>query len=202
MRGSTTKKERAARWPLSPVPTRLLFVFSPMHVAETISEYDCAGGLRDEPIPVFVSDLTGLPLPASAEIIVEGEMRPGDTVEEGPFGEWTGYYGAPAAQRPAIRVQGSCFAAIRFSWATPRAVRHRTTPSFAVSTFSATVWEALEGAGVTDAKGVWCHDSGGGRLFNVVAIEHMFPGHARQAESYCLPMPRSDSHGPLCRGGR
>ncbi len=159
----------------------LLFVFSSMHMPEGVSEYDCAGGLRGEPVPVFTSDLTGLPLPASAEIIIEGELRPGDTVEEGPFGEWTGYYGAPAAHRPAIRVQRIMFRRnpILLGYSPCRPPSNNTLLRSVQA--SATVWEALEGAGVTEVQGVWCNESGGGRLFNVVAIKQMFPGHARQA---------------------
>ncbi len=158
-----------------------LFVFSPSHVPEGISEYDYAGGLRGEPIPVFISDLTGLPLPASAEIIVEGEMRPGDEVEEGPFGEWTGYYGAPAARRPAIRVSRIMFRRnpIILGYSPCRPPSNNTLLRSLQA--SATIWEAMEAAGVPEVKGVWCHESGGGRLFNVVAIKQLFPGHARQA---------------------
>ena len=34
-----------------------------------------------------------LEVPAAAEIVLEGEMIPGDLIEEGPFGEFAGYYG-------------------------------------------------------------------------------------------------------------
>jgi UbiD family decarboxylase len=53
-----------------------------------ISEFDFAGGLRKEPVKVMRSDITGLPYPADAEIVLEGEIRPGEMKEEGPFGEW------------------------------------------------------------------------------------------------------------------
>jgi len=43
---------------------------------------------------VIKSDLTGLPLPRLAELILEGEIEtdPSKFQEEGPFGEYTGYY--------------------------------------------------------------------------------------------------------------
>ena len=56
-----------------------------------VSEYDFAGGIKGEPIEVF-EGVSGLPLPARAEIIIEGECRPGEFVDEGPFGEFHGYY--------------------------------------------------------------------------------------------------------------
>ena len=54
---------------------------------------------------MFESDVTGLPLPANAEIIVEGFSYPDDVFHEGPFGEFTGYYGHPGGPAPYIRVE-------------------------------------------------------------------------------------------------
>ncbi len=51
------------------------------------------------------SDLTGLPLPAHAEIILEGHLYPDETFAEGPFGEFTGYYGRPSGATPYMRVE-------------------------------------------------------------------------------------------------
>src|SRR5439155_409869 len=34
--------------------------------------------------------------------------------------------------------------------------------------------------GVPGIKGVWSHEAGGGRLLNVVSIQQMYPGHAKQ----------------------
>jgi 4-hydroxy-3-polyprenylbenzoate decarboxylase len=39
----------------------------------------------------------------------------------------------------------------------------------------------MEKAGVPGVQGVWCDLAGGSRLFNVVAIKQLYPGHARQA---------------------
>ena len=47
---------------------------------------------------------TGLPVPANAEIAFEGFIRPDDKVQEGPLGEWTGYYASGSAPEPAIRI--------------------------------------------------------------------------------------------------
>src|SRR5207247_8201727 len=44
-----------------------------------------------------------LPAPADAELIVEGQIPPGVKEVEGPFGEFTGYYG-PQRLRPVIEV--------------------------------------------------------------------------------------------------
>ena len=46
---------------------------------------------------------------------------------------------------------------------------------------AALIWEQVEKAGVPDVRGVWCHEAGGGRLFNIISIKQRYPGHARQA---------------------
>ena len=46
---------------------------------------------------------------------------------------------------------------------------------------SALLVDALGAAGVPDVQGVWAHEIGGARMFNVVSIKQRYPGHARQA---------------------
>ena len=50
---------------------------------------------------------TDLPIPATAEIVLEGEMVPpgGETRQEGPFGEFTGYYASHAQSEPVVRIK-------------------------------------------------------------------------------------------------
>ena len=55
------------------------------------SEYDFVGGVRGEPVEVIKGPYASLPFPAHAEIVIEGECRPDDFRDEGPFGEWIGY---------------------------------------------------------------------------------------------------------------
>jgi 4-hydroxy-3-polyprenylbenzoate decarboxylase len=50
---------------------------------------------------------------------------------------------------------------------------------------SALVWDQVEGAGLPNVQGVWCHQNGGGRLFNVISIKNSYPGHSRQAGQLC-----------------
>jgi hypothetical protein len=55
-------------------------------------ELDVVGGIKGERVEVVERNFTGLPIPAYAEIAVEGEILPDQSKEEGPFSEWTGYY--------------------------------------------------------------------------------------------------------------
>jgi 4-hydroxy-3-polyprenylbenzoate decarboxylase len=73
------------------------------------SEYLYAGGIAGEPTETFKSNITGLTLPGNADIIIEGFSYPDQTAEEGPFGEFQGYYGRPGGPTPFIKIE-----AIRF----------------------------------------------------------------------------------------
>lgn len=58
-----------------------------------IDEYAVAGGMAGEPIELVKCKTVDLEVPASAEIVIEGEL-PTDFLErEAPFGEFTGYIG-------------------------------------------------------------------------------------------------------------
>ena len=113
--------------------------------------------------------------------VIEGEAVPGDVKQEGPFGEWTGYYASAGRPEPVIRV---------------KRIYHRNNPiltcarpsrppsdySFSKGVVkSGMIWDELEKAGVPGVQGVWCHEAGGGRMFNIVSIKQAYPGHSRQA---------------------
>ena len=72
----------------------LLFFLSYTKFPFGVSELDRAGGMLGRPLEVIKGPLTGLPIPAHAEVVIEGEMPPPEveTHLEGPFGEWPGYY--------------------------------------------------------------------------------------------------------------
>jgi 2,5-furandicarboxylate decarboxylase 1 len=66
-------------------------------VPKNYSEIDLTGGLLGEPVRMVPSETWGedFLVPADAEIVVEGEIVLDKTVmNEGPFGEWTGYMGS------------------------------------------------------------------------------------------------------------
>ena len=46
---------------------------------------------------------------------------------------------------------------------------------------AAAIDEELKAAGIPDVTGVWCHEVGGSRLFNVFGIKQRYSGHAKQA---------------------
>ncbi len=112
-----------------------------------VSEVDIAGALRGEPVELIKCETIDLAVPATAEIVIEGEISLADTMDEGPFGEFTGYRSGLRAPRPVIRV---------------KAVTHRNNPIFTMScmgipaddnaiislTSSAELWEILRARGL------------------------------------------------------
>lgn len=71
-------------------PATILGAVTP--VPDTLSEYAFAGLLRGDKTEVVKSISNDLQVPASAEIILEGYIAPGETAPEGPYGDHTGYY--------------------------------------------------------------------------------------------------------------
>lgn len=56
-----------------------------------VDERHVAGGLFGAPLEVVRTPRYGIAVPAHAEIVLEGVIDPSARVEEGPFGEFTGY---------------------------------------------------------------------------------------------------------------
>ena len=71
-------------------PATILAAVTP--VPDTLSEYAFAGLLRGSKTEVANCLINDLQVPASAEIVFEGFIYPGETAPEGPFGDHTGYY--------------------------------------------------------------------------------------------------------------
>jgi 4-hydroxy-3-polyprenylbenzoate decarboxylase len=61
-------------------------------IPDTLSEYAFAGLLRGSKTEVADCLTCKLQVPATAEIVLEGVIHPGDSADEGPFGDHTGYY--------------------------------------------------------------------------------------------------------------
>ena len=152
----------------------LIFLAGALEVPYGVCEYDFIGGIRGKPVEVIQGEFTGLPIPASAEIVLEGECVQGNDKIEGPFGEWTGYYGSSSRPEPIVKIHS---------------VMYRNNPiilgytrKWRAPLKAALVWDDLEAAGVPDIRGVWYHEAAGAAyLFLVVSIKQRYPGHARQA---------------------
>ena len=155
-----------------------LFIAGFEYLPDGRSEYEFAGSIKGSPIEVCDGLQTGLPIPAHAEIIFEGNLLPmsEETLPEGPFGEFTGYYAADARPGPVMEVT---------------AIYHRNDPillgsppmkpprfHFGLPFRAATIWSNLEAGGITDVVGAWQHVS---QLMTVVALRQRYDGHAKRA---------------------
>jgi UbiD family decarboxylase len=159
----------------------LLFLSAGNEVSYGISEFAHAGGHRGVPFTTLRSELHGLPMPAQAEIVIEGEIVPDEMRPEGPFGEWTGYYASAVRDDPVVKVKRVYY---RNGPIITMARPGRPPSDYSLSKCvikSAMIWDQVEKAGLSGVKGVWCHEAGGGRLFNVIAIKQAYAGHAKQA---------------------
>lgn len=158
-----------------------VFMAASLEVAWGTSEYDYAGALKGEPIPVVRGRATGLPIPATAEIAVEGFIRPDQTAPEGPFGEWTGYYASSQREEPVMEVENLYYRNNPIIVGTPPYKPPAEFTAYRGLLRAALLWEMLEQAGVPDVTGAWCHEAGGCRLLLAVSIKQRYPGHAKQA---------------------
>jgi UbiD family decarboxylase len=159
----------------------LLFLSSGNEVGYGIGEFAHAGGHRGEPFDTINSELHGLPMPAQAEIVLEGEILLDDLRSEGPFGEWTGYYASSMREDNVVRVRRVYY---RNAPIMTMACPMRPPSDYSLSKCvikSAMIWDQVEKAGLSGVRGVWCHEAGGGRLFNIISIEQAYAGHAKQA---------------------
>lgn len=71
-------------------PATILGAVTP--VPDALGEYQFAGLLRGAKTELVKCIGSDLQVPASAEIVLEGHLHPGQTALEGPFGDHTGYY--------------------------------------------------------------------------------------------------------------
>lgn len=74
-------------------------------IPTNVCEYDVIGSIREKPVDLIKCETSDLLVPATAEIVIEGTISPDpqDYEPEGPFGEFTGYYGE-RRERPVIKV--------------------------------------------------------------------------------------------------
>ncbi len=158
-----------------------LFMVAGLEIPYGKNEYDAAGGLLGEPIEVIAGPATGLPIPAHAEIAFEGFVAPGDMVDEGPLGEWTGYYAGGKKKEPAIRIATFMHRNDPILLGAVPAVPPNDDTFYRGTYRCGAVWHQLETAGVPEVKGVWAHEAGGGRFWLTVAIKQMYGGHSKQA---------------------
>ncbi|MBM4422256.1 MAG: phenylphosphate carboxylase subunit beta [Chloroflexi bacterium] len=158
----------------------LLFLAGTLMHAGT-SEYDLAGSLRGAPTEIVKAELTGLPVPASAEIVLEGEIDPENFRAEGPFGEYTGYYTdelGKEIKKPCLAVKRIMHRNNPILWAT--SVGRPVADSHMILAFTrtATLWTDLEQMKIPGIQSVYVLPEAAGRFWAIVSVKQMYPGHS------------------------
>ncbi|MDY6864199.1 MAG: UbiD family decarboxylase [Thermodesulfobacteriota bacterium] len=142
-----------------------------------LNEFDLAGGLRQEPVQMVKAETVDIMVPATAEIILEGRIPIGVYEEEGPFGEFTGYYSG-TYQHPVFEIT---------------AITHRDNPIFQGTylakmpteghvlpeTFNSAMIYAQAKKNAPEIAGVYCFD-GTWALMASVSMKKEFEGQIHQ----------------------
>jgi UbiD family decarboxylase len=158
----------------------ILATAAAMAAPEGVCEFDLAGALRGKPVEVLYSSGSQLPVPAYAEIVFEGEMPSPteESVQEGPFGEWTGYY-THSGPETVVRVKRIMYRNDPIILGAPPMLPTITPGDQAVPLYGASVmWEHLDHSGVENVRGVWAY---GRQLMVVIALRQTAAGQARRA---------------------
>lgn len=105
-RDHVEKNNRAGR----PTPVAIVMGTDPViglvsvsRVQSDMDEFAVAGRLRGEAVQLVRCQTVDLEVPATAEVVIEGNIRANEVEDEGPFGEYTGYMG-PAAMSYVVDV--------------------------------------------------------------------------------------------------
>ena len=73
-------------------------------ISSAVDEVEVAGGLRQKPVELVKCKTVDLEVPAQSEIVLEGEIIPGTSIPEGPFGEYIGYRVGPRMPRMVFKI--------------------------------------------------------------------------------------------------
>ena len=167
----------------------LFMVLGGVEVPTGVSELNYAGAVRGEPVQVVRSTVTGLPIIAHAEIVLEGWIVEGDKTDEGPFGEWPGYYVSGTTKEPYLKVERVLYRNNPIMLGCPPAKPPHDYSYMRTIMKSAMIFDAMVAAGIPEIKGVYAPECGGGRMLVIVAIKQRYPGHARQAGFIASQLP-------------
>ncbi len=179
--------EVVAAYGIDPVP----FMVAAQSYGADVSELEIIGGLSGNPMELTTGITTSLPIPARAEIVIEGRVSKDKRMLEGPLGEFTGYYGRPQSPQPVIEV-------------TALHMRHSPIhtaalmadyPACEIGSYyaimrSAAIWDDLERFGIPGIEAVYSHPaaaSGWGHV--VVSVKQKYAGHTAQVLAAAAQCP-------------
>ena len=169
----------------------VLFMLAAQVFGAKESELDVAGGMMGRGIELTDAETVSLPIPARAELVIEGTVAQGDVLAEGPLGEFTGYYGRERSPQPVIDVTALHMRKRPILTAALMA----KYPSCEIGAYyaimrSARILDDLERIGVPGVVGAYAHPaaaSGWGIV--VVSLQQQYAGHASQVLALTAQCP-------------
>lgn len=153
------------------------------------SDFDITGTVRGQQAEFLMAPLTGLPVPAGAEIVLEGEIDPNAFLPEGPFAEYTGYYTDELHKpipKPVLEVQQILHRNNPILWATGQGRPVTDVHMLLAFTRTATLWTELEQMRIPGIQSVCVLPESAGRFWTVVSLKQAYPGHSRQVADAVL----------------
>jgi UbiD family decarboxylase len=153
-----------------------------------VDELGIVASLRAAPLPVVKSITNDIRVPADAEYVIEGYLDArGHVEQEGPYGEFLGYYGA-VKRNPVFHVTAitrRSDALFQTSTIGGKTLGRTDTAQLSALRTEIGIWRALEAA-VREPVAVFATTSSGG-AFNIrVALRQRVPGEARNAIGACM----------------
>ncbi len=159
----------------------ILFLVGAARIGAFTSEYDVAGAFRGEAVEVVKGEVVDLPIPAHAEMVVEGFVDADKFMEEGPFGEYTGYYsGVGTDPRNFIDIKCITYRNNPIHWGTTVGRAITDTHMTMALSYGATLWQQLNEMNIPGLKAVYCPPEGAGRFLAIISMKQMYPGHVDQ----------------------
>ncbi|MDR3373964.1 MAG: UbiD family decarboxylase, partial [Ancalomicrobiaceae bacterium] len=148
-----------------------------MPAPEGISELALAGIVGDSRPILTPCRSIPLNVPASAEIVLEGTITPGDMALEGPFGDHTGYYNAPD-RFPVLRLKEMRLkpSAPYLTTFTGRAPDEPAVMGDAL----ADVFKPLLKQQLPEVLDLWLPPEAASYRIAVISIDKRYPGQARR----------------------
>ena len=160
----------------------LLFAISASSIPRDMCKLNYVGAIKGEPVPVIKGRVTGLPIPANAEIAIEGFAEPNVTKNEGCFGEWQGYYAGGVTEQPIFKAVTLYYRnSPILTGAPPAKPPYNDITLFRCILLSALIWNEIEAAGVPGVKSVWLPEAGSTHYLQVASIKQQYGGHATHA---------------------
>ncbi len=151
-------------------------------------EHRLAGAIMGRPLKLVREEVTGLPVPADSEIVVAGFSPPSRLENEGPFGEWVGYYVSGARKRHVVEVQRIYYRDSPIILGSPPGKAPADSSYQGSVLRSAVLHNQLERLGIPGIHAVWFNETGG-RFLVAIAIKQLYAGHARQIAVLASQLP-------------